>query len=78
MQITNNRRGRKPPRRDKTMTNTNQVINMGSYPIWFWGSRKTLPRVVKRIGSKYYVTWYGNQIEVERGINGHFRSVDSY
>lgn len=51
--------------------------NIGQYSIYLTGSKATIKRVVKTDGKKYFITWYGNQIEVKRGTSG-FYTVGTY
>lgn len=52
--------------------------NLGSYPVYLIGSRRTVKRVVLDNNGKYFIKWYGQLIEVVRGFSGYFRSVEEY
>ena len=54
------------------------MAKLGVYPIYFIGSRITVNRVVFTDNQKFFVRWYGNLIEVERGMGGYFQTVETY
>lgn len=42
------------------------------YEIYLTGSRKKIRRAVRSSGGKFYITYYGNQIEVLPGNYGFY------
>ena len=52
--------------------------NMGFYPIWFTGTRRTYSRTVYKKDDRFFVKWYGELIEVKRGESGNFYTVEEY
>ena len=42
------------------------------YQIYLTGSRKKIHRAVRSSGGKFYITYYGNQIEVLPGTYGFY------
>lgn len=54
--------------------------SIGTYSIYLTGSRKTIRRSVKvdEETNKCFIIWYGNLIEVERGIGSGFLTVEDY
>lgn len=51
---------------------------LGSYPVYFTGSRESHSRIVFRKNGKCYVRWYGNFIEVIRGAGSEYKTVENY
>ena len=54
------------------------MTNMGIYPIFFKGSNRTYKRVVYEDCGRYFCRWYGEKIEVVRGMSGYFQTVECY
>ena len=50
---------------------------IGTGRVWLTGSRKTIERVVYKDGDKLFVKWYGQMIEVIRGINAYV-TIEEY
>lgn len=51
--------------------------NLGSYPVFIGGYKHN--RVVKQDDNgKYWCKWYGEMIEVVRGMGGYFHSLERY
>lgn len=57
---------------------TKKMQNVGNYMIWLTGSRKTIKRAVYQDGTRYFIKWYGQIIEVARNASGAFYSVEEY
>lgn len=51
--------------------------SLGKNPVWLTGSRKTVRRTVRTDGAKFYITWYGQVVEVKDSGNGYV-TVDKY
>ena len=52
--------------------------NHGQYPIWLWGSRKTITRsVYEAQDGRCYIVWYGQMIEVKHGWIG-YTTIEAY
>lgn len=51
--------------------------NLGVYPV-FIGGYKVNRAVKMDDDGKYYCQWYGNLIEIIRGMSGYFKSKDRY
>ena len=52
--------------------------SIGTYEIYLTGSRKYTKRAVTTDGTKYFIKWYGNMVEVKRGYAGYFMTVEKY
>ena len=53
--------------------------NRGDSPVYFTGSRRTYSRCIWRDNEtgKEYVRWYGEYVEVERGlVGGYYNTVE--
>ena len=54
------------------------MTRVGTHKIYLTGSRKFIERCVVTDGTKYFIKWYGNMIEVKLGFSGYFRTVEAY
>ena len=51
----------------------------GRYSIYLTGSQSYTQRVVYEAeNGKFYIKWYGNVIEVYRGVCGGYATVEKY
>lgn len=49
---------------------------IGMMSIYLTGSRKTIERVVVSDGEKFFITWYGQLIEVKQGTHRFYTVLD--
>lgn len=51
--------------------------NLGQYSVYLTGSRKTIKRCIYEQDGRTYIKWYGQIIEVVRGLY-EYHTVEKY